>query len=197
MKNRDNKGRFIKGISFNPETQFKKGEHWRKEKPFWDKYWLISNYIDKKRSALEIAGEFGVTENAILFWLKKHSIKTRTMKEIRETKKWGLSGSDNPMWNKKGELNPNWRGGITPERNAFYSSQEWKKACSSVWKRDKATCKRCGTTKKEFPDIPFHIHHIKSFKYKELRAEVNNLILLCEICHHWVHSRRNENNEFL
>lgn len=197
MKKRDEKGRFLKGISYNLETQFKKGDHWRKEKPFWNKDWLILNYVDKKRSALEIANEYNVTGNAIFYWLKKHNILTRNMKEIRKIKKWGLSGSDNPMWNKKGELNPNWKGGISNERNAFYSSQEWKNACSEVWKRDKASCRRCGIKNSESPDIPFHIHHIKSFKYKEIRAEINNLVLVCEICHHFIHSRGNTKNEFL
>jgi len=95
-----------------------------------------------------------------------------------------------------GEENPHWKGGITPERQAFYTSREWAEACLFVWNRDKATCQRCGK-KKINNDEEFHIHHIISFSQKELRAEPNNLILLCGDCHRWVHSAKNMNNEFL
>jgi len=194
---RNKKGQFIKGFSNNPETQFKKGEHWRKHQSFREKEWLISEYIGKKKSTKEIANQFGVTDSAILFWLKKHGIKRRNVSEARAIKKWGLLGADNPMWNKKGELNHNWKGGITADRQLFYQSQEWKKACSYVWERDKATCQRCGLVKSKSADMPFHIHHIKSFANKELRSNTNNLVLLCETCHHFIHSSKNINNEYL
>lgn len=194
---RNKKGQFIKGISFNPATQFKKGQHWRKPQLFRDKKWLINEYVELTRSTGDIAKQFNVTDSAILFWLKKYKIKRRSVTEAREKKHWGLIGSDNPMWNKRGELNPRWLGGITPERQSFYQSQEWKSACSFVWKRDNATCKRCQLKKTEQPDMPFHIHHIVSFKVKKLRAELHNLVLLCEVCHLYVHSNKNTNGEFI
>jgi len=192
---RDAKGRFVKGQSVSPQTQFKKGEHWRKKKPYWEKEWLEDQYWNKRKSASDIAEEFGVTENAILYWLDKHNIERRTISETRKTKYWGACGVDNPMWNRKGELSPNWKGGITPERQGFYVSQRWKNACVAVWQRDKATCQRCGL--KKIGDMPFHIHHIKSFADEESRAEIDNLMLLCEVCHSWVHSRRNIGNEYI
>lgn len=194
---RNKKGQFVKGIRYSPDTEFKKGHHWREKQPFWDRKWLTEEYVNKKRSAKDIALEFNVTENAILFWLKKHDVNTRSMSEIRKNKRWGLFGTDNPMWNKKGELNQNWKGGVSEERQAFYSSQEWKSVCSFVWKRDGATCQRCGLKKSDSYDMPFHIHHVKSFKYKKLRADPSNLVLLCESCHLFVHSKKNTKNEFL
>lgn len=194
---RDENGRFIKGVHSHKETEFKKGEHWRSEKPFWNKEWCIENYCNKKRSCKEIADEFNVTEAAILYWLKKHGIDRRDVSESRKIKKWGLVGVDNPMWNKRGELNPMWKGGVTPDRQAFYTSQKWKNACSEVWKRDKATCQRCGLYKEDSPDMPYHIHHIRSFADKKLRADPENLVLLCEGCHHFVHSKENKNHEFI
>ena len=101
------------------------------------------------------------------------------------------------MWNKRGELNPRWKGGITPLRQAFYMSEEWKTVCSAVWKRDKATCRRCGLEKKENAEMPFHIHHVVSFANEQLRATASNLVLVCETCHHFIHSKRNEKNEFI
>lgn len=194
---RDKNGRFVKGVRSSPATEFKKGQHWRKSKPYWSKDWLHSEYVVKGRSLGEIATEFNVTEPAIRFWARKHGIPMRTTSEARSIKCWGQSGCDNPMWNRRGELNPNWRGGVSQERQAFYSSVEWKSACSAVWKRDSARCRRCGLSKNESPDVPFHIHHIISFSNGDLRADVDNLVLLCEVCHHFVHSRRNVDGEFL
>lgn len=177
--------------------RFKKGTHWRKRKPFWNKEWLAYEYVTLQRSAGEIAAEQGVTDNAILFWLHKHEIPRRNVSESRAVKHWGVEGSDNPMWNKKGELSPNWKGGMTPERQAFYSSTVWKKVCRIVWKRDKGTCQRCKLVKLSQADMPFHIHHIKSFSDVELRADPTNLVVLCAVCHRFVHSRKNIGREFL
>lgn len=108
-----------------------------------------------------------------------------------------LQGANNGMFGRKGELHPNWLGGLTPERQALYSSQEWKQASEIVWKRDKGTCQRCGK-KYRRKATSFHIHHIKSFSlYIELRTEPGNLVLLCSDCHHWVHSNQNTNKEFI
>lgn len=190
-----NKGQFQKGHHYSPETEFKEGDHWREEKPFWNEEWLKEEYHNKDRSAKGIAEQFDVTEGAILYWLKKLDIPRKTMSEIRERKHWGASGEDNPMYGATGDDNPNWKGGVTPERQAFYQSKEWADACQEVWKRDDATCQRCGVRKGE--DIEFHIHHIESFANKEKRSDVNNLVLLCQNCHNWVHNKANKDNKFL
>jgi hypothetical protein len=102
------------------------------------------------------------------------------------------------MKGRKGELSTNWKGGITPERQAVYDSREWKEAVKAVWKRDNATCQRCGKRHNIFTNRgTFDIHHIVSFEVAELRCEVSNLVLLCEECHYWVHSNANTQKEFL
>ncbi len=190
-----NRGHFIKGVHYSPKTEFKKEQTYHSPKPYWFKPWLEEEYLSKRKSAKQIADEQNCDENNILYFLKKLQIPTRKMRDIRKNKYWGSIGEDNPMYNMKGELSPNWRGGSTPERQTFYSSIEWKKICGIVWARDKATCHRCGI--KSNQGIPMHIHHIVSFINKNHRAEESNLILLCEICHHWVHSRKNTNDEYL
>lgn len=184
-------------VKRKPNGQFIKGEHWRSPQSFREKEWLQHHYDELKMSAGEIARMFNVTDAAILFWLRKHKIKRRTVGQARKIKKWGAFGVDNPMWNKRGELNPRWLGGVTPERQSFYMSDDWKVACRSVWRRDNATCQRCGIAKRLSPDMPFHIHHIVSFSDKALRADTNNLVLVCESCHHFIHSKRNIDREFL
>ena len=181
----------------NKLGQFVKGTHWRSRKPWWNKKWLNAQYTTNCHSAADIAREWDVHESAIFYWLIKHGIPRRTIRVARKVKHWGVVGPDNPMWNKRGELNPNWRGGVTPERQAFYTSNEWKAACSAVWKRDNATCQRCGLDRRDDTGVPFHIHHIESFANSDLRADIKNLVLLCEVCHNFVHSRRNINSEHL
>ena len=90
------------------------------------------------------------------------------------------------------------KGGISPERQAFYATEEWANAVKQVWKRDNATCQRCGKyhNSKEARGT-FHIHHIVSFIVKEHRANPDNLILLCKDCHRWVHSNRNKTKELI
>jgi hypothetical protein len=192
---RDKLGRFKKGERASPETEFKPGQHWREPKLYWDRDWLYAEYIVKQRSAQEIADDFGCIANNIFYFLDKHQIPRRTIKEARAIKHWGLSGPDNGMYGLTGEKSPNWKGGRTPERQAFYSSREWAEACITVWKRDQATCQRCN--KKQGKNATFHIHHIAPFKVVELRAELTNLILLCRECHSWVHGKKNVNKELI
>jgi hypothetical protein len=101
---------------------------------------------------------------------------------------------------KRGAVVANWKGGITPERQAFYRSEEWKEAVKAIWKRDNATCQRCclhyGTVDRKTTKR-FHIHHIVSFAAVELRCSLNNLVLLCHNCHMWVHSRANVDHQFI
>jgi hypothetical protein len=98
------------------------------------------------------------------------------------------------------EMNPNWKGGATPERQEFYRSPEWKAACRAVWHRADACCDRCGfdyrtVDRKETPK--FHVHHVWSFQIRETRSNPALMVLLCRPCHLFVHSNANETREFL
>lgn len=188
-------GRFKKGFHYSISTEFKKGQHWRKPKTYWNKEWLYNEYIIKNKSSGEIAKSQSCGEGNILYWLKKHNIKIRSISETRKIKYWGLNGKDNPMWGKRKDLNHNWKGGISPERQEFYNTEEWKKACYYVWKRDKAVCQRCKILFSKLNKL--HVHHIVSFENKELRSDTNNLVLLCKSCHNFIHSKKNVNNEFI
>jgi hypothetical protein len=180
----------------NKNGQFTKGSHWREPKPHWKRAWLYREYVTNQRSAKDIADECGCIENNILYHLHKHNIPRRTMKEVRAIKKWGLSGEANGMHGRTGKRNPNWKGGISPERQSVYSSQEWAHTVSTVWERDLAECQRCrcavgrGITQG-------HIHHRLGFADEASRTNPDALVLLCRDCHRWVHSRKNKDGEFL
>lgn len=144
-------------------------------------------------SSSEIATRFDVTEANVLHFLRCYDIARRSMKEIRAKKHWGANGQANPMFGRRGSLSTNWKGGATPLRQSFYSSQEWKQACRAVYRRDSATCQRCLVSAR---DTKLHVHHIVSFAYEPLRANPSNLTLLCNRCHRWVHSKKNVNKEW-
>lgn len=192
----DKNGRILKGERLSPSTEFKAGEHWRDEQPFWSRDWLYHEYVELKKSSGEIAAEFNVTNAAIVFWLRKHGIPRRTTSQARSVKHWGVSGVNNPMFGKIGELNHNWKGGITPERQALYGSFEWRLVTDTVLERDNHTCQRCAKVI-NLKKTRFHIHHIVPFAVVELRLELTNLVLLCHKCHAWVHSKKNVQREFI
>ena len=185
---RDKKGRFIKGISYNPKGQFIKGYTYRKPKLYWDKTWLWKEYRDNKKSANQIAKEQGCKENNILYFLNKYNIPIWTMKEIRERKYWGLPGEQNGMYGKYGKDNPNWNGGHSPERQNIYARYFWKELSKTILKRDNYKCQECGTGHTK--NSKLIIHHIKNWsKYPELRFNKTNLITLCEECHKNIHRK--------
>lgn len=95
------------------------------------------------------------------------------------------------------EFHPNYKGGVTPERQGVYSSKEWSEAVKFVWKRDNATCQICKIRQNECREKKFHIHHIESFANKLKRTDPDNLVLLCPTCHKFVHSKNNKNSLFI
>ncbi len=109
-----------------------------------------------------------------------------------------LTGGVHYLKGKRGAETNNWKGGITPERQSCYGSLEWKAAVRAVWKRDNAICQRCGKHHNTAKNRgTFDIHHIVGFECAALRCEVSNLVLVCEECHYWIHSKANKKGEFI
>lgn len=176
-----------------------KGEHWRPHQPFREREYLEREYVQNGRSTADIGAEFGVRDSAIQFWLKKHGIPTRSTRAIRQVKRWGLAGRANGMYGRRGAEVPSWRGGVTPERQALYSTPEWAAAVMAVRMRDRGVCRRCGAKPSGRLQAQrfFHIHHVVSFAVRHLRCDPDNLVLLCRACHLFVHSRENTEHEFI
>lgn len=66
----------------------------------------------------------------------------------------------------------------------FRSSQQWKNKRAEILLRDHRQCKICGN------NHALQVHHIYPLDCSpELRVENNNLITLCECCHHDVHNQ--------
>jgi len=150
------------------------------------------------RGGKSSSGSFKKGES--IWWGRKH--KQETKDKIREVRiKDGhvpyLRNGEHWLKSVDTKYHPNYKGGITPERLQVYSSIEWVDAVKKVWKRDNATCQRCGKHQSQEKEVKFNIHHIVSFANKDLRTDPNNLVLLCFKCHKWVHSKANKNKQFI
>jgi len=192
------------------------------------KEWLEEHYLAKGLDCVQIGRMVSRDPKSVWNWLKDFGIPTRPRgsnpppvgsgennpfygkKHTAETRERlsQIAKADGRvpydpavgsyMKGRRGEDTPGWKGGITPERQAVYSSLEWTEAVKAVWARTDARCGRCGirhNTKTRRGT--FHVHHIVSFSVPELRTDVDNLVLLCKPCHYFVHSRANINSEFI
>lgn len=186
---------------------------------------LEAMYWGENMTCVDIAKREGKDPKTIWAWMRHYGIKTRPRghnvgqlpsgrkpgfklteehkQAIRDARKRDghvpyLKNGEHWLKSAAKEDTPNWKGGVTPERQKFYCTDEWKEAVKAVWARADAKCERCGkhhNTQKNRGN--FHIHHIVSFAVKHLRAEASNLALLCRECHLFVHSKKNVDNEFI
>ncbi len=183
-------GRKSRGAGSRPATKR------RERKPYWDKEWLTREYIQKHRSAIDIARECGGGETNVLYFLSKHGIPRRSMSETRRVKKWGAIGPANPMYGRCGSDNPNWIDGSAPERQRMYARSFWKELIKVVYERDGYRCQRCAAPHGKGNRL--HAHHVKPWAgHKESRFDLKNILTLCDKCHQWVHSKKNAKREYL
>ena len=204
-----------------------KGKWQARQHPVTDE-WLRERYVVDGLSAVDIAALVNRHPKGVWTWLRNAGIPTRPRgSDKRQMFKPGKpslwkgrthsptsrakisaattgkpkipKGKRHHWAGKTGSQHPSWKGGLTPERQAFYSSLEWKAACRAVWYRADAKCERCSLDSRSMPakDRRFHVHHIVSFQVRESRANSDNLVLLCAPCHKFVHSKRNVENIFI
>jgi hypothetical protein len=201
-----------------------KAEYQKMAKPV-SKDWLEKQYIELGRNTTQIAHEVGRDPKSVWNWLKDLGIPRRkrgtTGNHLFATPRSGYHLSDahkqalrsarakdgripalinGVHWMKVlGRKPASWKGGITPDRQALYASQGWKECVKSVWHRDNAICQLCHVDSRSVLKgvIKFELHHIDSFKVVERRADPSNVILLCQHCHKWIHSKKNKRRKFL
>lgn len=175
----------------------------RDPKTIWE--WLKHYQIPTRPRGSETASRgYGFQVGKPSAWLgRKHTAESKErFRQLRlaDGHVPYLKNGVHHLKGKSGADTPNWRGGVTPARQSFYQSEEWRSACVAVWKRDNAMCRRCAADHRALSQSErgsFHVHHIISFMVVALRAEPTNLVLLCADCHRFVHSRKNTQREFL
>lgn len=204
-----------------------KADWQRRAKPVSEE-WLRVKYLDEHLGCGEIATIVKRDPKSVWNWLKDLGIQTRkrgmdVRQQIQKGQRLALGNRltqrhkdqlraarkrdgripalvNGVHWTKAyGRHGATWKGGITPERQAFYATPEWADAVKAVWRRDDAYCQRCGLDHRSIQrDVErFHIHHIDSFMIRDRRAASDNLVLLCDKCHRWVHGKKNIEKVFI
>jgi hypothetical protein len=192
--------------------------------------WLRQKYETEGLDCVQIAAIFGCDSKTAWQWVKDAGIEKRkrgyghpanhfqpghrnsvgrkySAATIAKVKAATIARGQVPYlkngihWLKSpGAVNGRWLGGITPERQTFYRSAEWKEAVKAVWKRDNGICQRCASdyrTIQRSVFSKFQIHHIDGFQIVARRTVLDNLALVCRPCHLWIHSAENTARLFL
>ncbi len=166
FKNNPNMG--MKGKKFSEESRKKVSENHRRYQTEETKQKIRIKAIGRKHS------EF--SKNKISNSNKGKTSWNKGLKNPQE-----ISQETRKKWSKlrKGERNPNWKGGITPINRKIRSSLEYKLWRRVVLERDNYTCIWCG----KIGGI-LHADHIKPFSlFPELRFAIDNGRTLCVDCH--------------
>ena len=120
--------------------------------------WLRKQYLELKRTTVDIAKEIGCVNSTIFVALNRFHIPRRSRKEAC----------------KKGSEHHLWRGGSGFRSDTQYC--EWR---LMVFGRDEYTCKMCGIR-----GVYLNAHHILPCRdFPDLKYRVDNGITLCESCH--------------
>jgi len=97
---------------------------------------------------------------------------------------------------KKGDKNPNWKDGISPENHRIRTSCDYRDWRKKVFTRDNFICQ-----KYKIDNVIIQCHHIKNFaEYPELRFNTNNGITLSKKAHeefHIIYGKKNNTKEQL
>ncbi len=134
----------------------------------------ISEALKGKKASQEIKDKMSKSHIGLNTWMKGKKLSTTIRDKISRANK-GKKLLDRTKQKlseqKRGEKNPQWRGGKSFEP---YSVDWTKTLKKSIRERDKYTCQICG---KE-PSV--YVHHID---YNKKNCNPNNLIILCQKCH--------------
>ena len=194
---RDKLGRFIKGKSYSPTTQFKKGHSaWNKGKS--------NTWYNPKGLSIGHGWNRGKRTGKVLtcltckkeFYVLPKQIKVRKYCSHKCQPKNSINFNKNPM---KGTNHWNWKGGLTPLREKIISTAKYIKWRKSILERDKYSCKLCGKSKiinrstvlniDHFPIyfasilIKYKIKSVEEAKNTNILWDINNARTLCIDCH--------------
>jgi len=162
-----------------------------------DKDWLRDFYNCKNFMQKEIAELLGCSEHTVRAWVRQHGLQKEAGglhgHEPHRGYHWKLNrertleGRMKVSERMKGQGNPMWKGGITPEAILLRKeiSPELRKA---IYTRDGYTCKLCQKTGGE---LTLH-HKIPLYADKTKNTAPENLVTLCKSCHWKVNANESD-----
>jgi hypothetical protein len=129
-----------------------------------DEGWLVEQYVDGRRSTLDIADELDCGAQAVANWLNRYGVELRSPHE---------AGPDHPLHDPTtlSDYGPGWN--------------EAKK--EQIRERDNRECQHCGRSEAEHLDLigmrqsVHHIQKARSFDDSRIRNHPDNLVTLCQI----------------
>lgn len=183
-KARDKKGRFIKGVHYSSNTEFKKGDppknfgrgQFQKGHPG---YLTHSNKTSFKK------GQVNINKNKKGLWgSNKSSFYKGQISYWKGKKRPEISGKNHHLW----------KGGVTKLAAKIRKSFEYKQWRLNVFQKDNWTCQECGKR-----GVYLNIHHYPREFYQILENnniktligalhckelwDIDNGVTLCRSCH--------------
>jgi len=146
-----------------------------------DEEWLREHYVEKSLSSIKIAEKLDLSPQTILNNLKKHDIDVVSNEEKFDKYEhpWqGVTGDDHPGSEMTGEDHPHYLGLDTSDE--WRRSGRWKRVKVEIRERDDYTCRRCEEYGKE-------VHHKEPVSIGGDKYDPDNLEVLCQKCHQYVH----------
>lgn len=161
---------------------------------------LRALYLDEKLSCTQIGERYGVTKYAALKWLHREGITIRPNAEGKSLaatgKKWSeamkqaqATARSKPEYRvaaslrQRGEKSHLWRGGKMDGEIIRMQRVEWKIRRGECYERDNWTCQECGVHCHGKGAAKIQAHHIIG-RRNGGTDDLDNLVTLCQSCHH-------------
>ncbi len=154
-----------------------------------DAEWLRTQYWERGLDQAAIGRMAGVSAHCIRSWVRRHGLQKPLGAWARGVEPWNKTLRYQAGWMhtpatrallaemKRGERNPQWRGGISPRASVLRRAAEAHR--DAVFARDAHTCRLCGVRGGELT-----LHHVLPvWARPDLAAEPTNLATLCRTCH--------------
>lgn len=173
MEERDNKGRFVKGMTPHNKGrgEFKLCQVCLKE------MWVENNLLKSKKFCSKKCCYKGRNNNGLFVKGHKDFVPKESRGHTEETKEKMKKTSRENL--KRGSDSPNWRGGKGTERHNLMKQFEYREWRKKVFTRDNYTCQICNKQ-----GGYLEADHIKEWcNYPELRYDLDNGRTLCKPCH--------------
>jgi thymidylate synthase ThyX/transposase-like protein len=154
-----------------------------------DKGWLAEQYLLRGLDQESIARLAGVSKHTIRSWVRKHGLQKPAGSWTVGREPWNKGKQYRGGWNhtpetrlriaekKRGEKNPQWRGGIT--KSALTVRRGVNELRQRILERDHYRCRLCGSRSRQL-----EMHHISPvWARPDLVLDTDNIATVCRVCH--------------